>query len=53
MAVITNTTLISNFASVGQLDLLPKLWAKLHFSDHVYDEIQAGLDQGYVFYSDH
>ena len=52
MAVISNTTLISNFASVGQLDLLRKLWAKLFFSDQVFDEIQAGLNQGYLFYSE-
>ena len=51
MAVITNTTLISNFVSVGQLDLLHKLWKMLDFPDQVYDEIQVGLDQGYVFYS--
>lgn len=52
MAVITNTTLISNFASVGRLELLHQLWEKLYFSDQVFDEIQAGLKQGYTFYSD-
>lgn len=51
MAVITNTTLISNFASVGQLELLHQLWGKLYLSEQVFNEIQTGLIQGYTFYA--
>jgi predicted nucleic acid-binding protein len=51
MTVIANTTLISNFADAGRLDLLPQLWEKLYISEQVFDEIQAGLRQGYTFYT--
>jgi predicted nucleic acid-binding protein len=51
MAVIANTTLISNFAGIGRLDLLSRLWDKLYISDQVFDEIKAGLNQGYTFYT--
>ncbi|MDM8530231.1 hypothetical protein QUF63_03605 [Anaerolineales bacterium HSG25] len=51
MSVIANTTVVSNFASVQRLDLLPLLWQKLYISTQVWSEIQAGLQQGYSFYS--
>ena len=51
MSVIANTTLISNFASVGQLQLLRLPWEKMYLSDQVFNEIQAGLMQGYEFYT--
>jgi predicted nucleic acid-binding protein len=50
MSVITNTTVISNFASIGQLDVLRRLYGTLAISTEVYDEIQAGLEEGYRFY---
>jgi predicted nucleic acid-binding protein len=50
MPVIANTTIISNFASVRQLQLLQLLWKKIYLSDQVFNEIQAGLMQGYEFY---
>jgi len=50
MRVIVNTTVISNFASIGQLDVLRQLYGSLAMSTDVYDEIQAGLAEGYRFY---
>jgi predicted nucleic acid-binding protein len=50
LAVITNTTLISNFASIGQIDLLRVCWGKLFIPEQVYLEIQEGLLHGYSFY---
>ncbi|MFO1431150.1 MAG: hypothetical protein U1F76_13590 [Candidatus Competibacteraceae bacterium] len=51
MPVIANTTIISNFASVRQLQLLQLLWEKIYLSEQVFNEIQAGLMQGYEFYT--
>lgn len=50
MSVISNTTVISNFASIGQLDLLRQIFGTLYISTEVYKEIQAGLEEGYRFY---
>jgi predicted nucleic acid-binding protein len=52
MSVISNTTVISNFASIGQLDLLRRLYGVLYISTQVYEEIQTGLAEGYKFYAD-
>lgn len=51
MSVIANTTIISNFAAAGQIELLQTLWSRLYISTQVYDEIQAGLLYGYTFYA--
>ena len=50
MSVISNTTVISNFASIRQLDVLRQLFGSLAISIEVYHEIQAGLEEGYRFY---
>jgi predicted nucleic acid-binding protein len=50
MPAIANTTIISNFAAVGQLELLHTRFDKLYIPDQVYEEIQTGLLQGYSFY---
>ena len=50
MTVIANTTLISNFAGVGKLDLLRLCWHSLYIPEQVYAEIQDGQLQGYAFY---
>lgn len=50
MSVITNTTVISNFASIGQPDLLKQLYGTVHISVEIYKEIQLGLAEGYQFY---
>jgi hypothetical protein len=50
VAVITNTTLISNFAGIGRLDLLRQCWDSLYIPEQVFAEIQEGRLQGYTFY---
>jgi len=50
MPVIANTTIISNFAAVRQLDLLRIRFGQVFLSDHVFEEIQTGFVQGYTFY---
>ena len=51
MSVIANTTVISNFASINQLDLLRRLFGALDISTEVYEEIRSGLEEGYQFYT--
>lgn len=50
MSVITNTTLVSNFAAVGRLELLRLRWDSLFIPEQVFAEIQEGRLQGYTFY---
>jgi predicted nucleic acid-binding protein len=52
MSIISNTTVLSNFASIGQLDVLRRLYQILHIPTEVYEEISAGLEEGYRFYQD-
>lgn len=52
MNVIANTTVISNFAIVGRLDLLRDLLGQVYISTDVYAEIQDGLAEGCDFYTD-
>ncbi len=47
---IANTTVISNLASTGQLDLLHELLGEIYISTDVFAEIQDGLTAGYLFY---
>ena len=42
MSIISNTTVISNFASIGQLDVLRRLYQILHIPTEVYEEIAPG-----------
>jgi len=51
MSVITNATVISNFAAIGQFELLHRLFKRLHISAEVHEEVQAGLEDGYDFYT--
>lgn len=50
MNIIIDTTVVSNFASIGQLDLLQQLYGSLYLSTEVYDEIERGREEGYRFY---
>ncbi len=50
MTIISNTTVLSNFASVGVLDLLRQLYQTLTIPVEVYEEIEIGLTEGYNFY---
>ena len=52
MSVIANTTVVSNFASIGQLSVLRQLFGAIHISPEVYREIQTGLQEGYRFYEE-
>lgn len=52
MSVISNTTVLSNFAELGELDMLRRLYGELYVSVEVYREVQAGLEEGYTFYSE-
>jgi hypothetical protein len=51
MSVISNTTVLSNFAAIDSLDRLRELYREVHLSTEVYQEIQHGLEEGYGFYS--
>lgn len=51
MNVISNTTVISNFAATGRLDVLHALYERVFISTDVYAEIQEGVDEGYDFYT--
>ena len=50
MSVVSNTTVISNFAAIGRLDVLEQLFGTLFIPTDVYSEIEAGLEEGYTFY---
>jgi predicted nucleic acid-binding protein len=50
MSIIVNTTVLSNFAAIGQLDLLRQLYGSIHIPIEVYQEIRTGLEEGYRFY---
>jgi uncharacterized protein len=51
MSVISNTTVLSNFATIDSLDRLHELYGDVFLSTEVYQEIQRGLEEGYTFYS--
>jgi predicted nucleic acid-binding protein len=51
MSVIVNTTTISNFACIEQLNVLQQLYNNINISVEVYGEIQQGLEEGYQFYA--
>lgn len=50
MSVISNTTVLSNFAAIERVALLQRLFQTLFISLQVHQEIQAGLSEGYKFY---
>ena len=47
---VINTTVLSNFASIGRLTLLRDTIGPLYLPVDVYDEILAGQLAGYAFY---
>jgi predicted nucleic acid-binding protein len=51
MNILVNTTVLSNFAAVGRLDLLRSLFRIVYIAQAVFEEVQAGLDEGYTFYA--
>ena len=52
MNIIANTTVLSNFAAIGQLDLLRLLYTQLFISTDVYAEIEDGALAGYAYLAD-
>jgi predicted nucleic acid-binding protein len=51
MQTLVNTTVLSNFATVGRLDLLQTVFGILYLTQAVFEEIQTGLDEGYSHYA--
>lgn len=51
MSIISNTTVLSNFAAIDALDKLHDLYGEVYLSTEVYKEIERGLEEGYTFYS--
>jgi predicted nucleic acid-binding protein len=51
MSVISNTTVLSNFAAIDALHRLHELFEAVFLPTEVYQEIQRGLEEGYTFYS--
>jgi predicted nucleic acid-binding protein len=47
---VVNSTVLSNFAAVGRLDLLRDAAAPLYLPTDVYDEVQVGQMAGFAFY---
>jgi predicted nucleic acid-binding protein len=52
VSVISNTTVIINFAAIGQLELLRQLFGILHLPTEVYAEIRDGQTEGYAYLND-
>jgi predicted nucleic acid-binding protein len=50
MSIISNTTVLSNFAAIDALEKLRELYDEVYLSTEVYKEIERGLEEGYVFY---
>jgi hypothetical protein len=50
VSVITNTTVLSNFARIGELALLQRLFGQLALPTEVYAEVQAAQAEGYLFF---
>jgi hypothetical protein len=48
---LADTTVLSNFAAVGRLDLLRQLHRRLYIPNEVFMEILDGLEEGYGFYT--
>ena len=51
MKTLANTTVLSNFAAVGRLNLLKQLHGRLYLPNEVYEEVMDGLGEGYRFYA--
>lgn len=51
MSVISNTTVLSNFAAIDSLHRLQELFEEVFLPTEVYQEVQRGLEEGYAFYS--
>lgn len=52
MDIILNTTVLSNFASVGELDLIKRLFGVAYTTHEVHEEILRGISRGYQYLED-
>jgi len=52
MNIILNTTVLSNFASVGELDLIKRLFGVVYTTHEVHEEILRGISRGYQYLED-
>ncbi len=50
MTIVCNTTVLSNFAAVNQLDCLKLLFHQICVPVAVYEEILNGMEEGYEFF---
>jgi predicted nucleic acid-binding protein len=50
MNSVVNSTVLSNFSAIGQLELLHVVTGRLYLPIEIYDEIVAGQLAGYAFY---
>ena len=50
MSVVSNTTVLFNFAAIGQLDVLRRVYGVRYIAMHVYEEVTAGQVGTYRFY---
>ena len=50
MNSVVNSTVLSNFSAIGQLELLHVVVGRLYLPIEIYDEIVAGQLAGYAFY---
>lgn len=48
MSVISNTTVLVNFALIGQVDLLRAVFGTLYIAHEVYAELEDGAREGYT-----
>ena len=49
MSFIANNTVLSNFASIGRLDILKRIFRTLRISEEVWLEVKNGLDAGFSY----
>jgi predicted nucleic acid-binding protein len=46
---VSNTTVISNFAAIGEVDVLRRVYGQLFIPTHVYEEVRDGAEGAYRF----
>jgi len=49
MSVISNTTVLTNFAEIGQITVLAAIFETLFIPTEVFAELVAGVTDGYAF----
>lgn len=49
MSFIANNTVLSNFACIGRLDILKRIFGVLRIAEEVWLEVKNGLEAGYIY----